>query len=74
MIDRSSSTQDVARATHLTLETLVYEVIQAAYRAPDVHPNPDADASASRIEALAVGALISRRVHVRGERVDCLVR
>ena len=38
---RSTSTQDVERSTHLTLrvEKLVYEVIQTAFRAFDVHPN-----------------------------------
>ena len=36
----STSTRDVEHSTHLTLrvEKLVYEVIQTAYRAFDVHP------------------------------------
>ena len=38
---RSTSTQDVERSTHLTLrvEKLVYDVIQTACCAFDVHPN-----------------------------------
>lgn len=46
--------QDVERSTYLTLEKLVYEIIQTAYRASDAHPNSNLDARASIIDAITV--------------------
>jgi len=45
---------DVERSTHLTLEKFVYEVIQTAYSASDVHLKSNSHASASRIEAITM--------------------
>ncbi|KAI9457510.1 tetrahydrobiopterin biosynthesis enzymes-like protein [Boletus coccyginus] len=50
----TASPLDVERSTYLTLEKLVYEIIQTAYRACDAHPNSTSDASASPVEAITV--------------------
>lgn len=44
--------QDIESSTHLTLEKLVYEIIQTAYRAS--HQSSNSGTSASRIEAITV--------------------
>ncbi|KAF8554064.1 hypothetical protein OG21DRAFT_1509385 [Imleria badia] len=45
---------DVERSTYLTLEKLIYEIIQTAYRASDAHPDSNSSTNPSRIDSITV--------------------
>ncbi|KAF8428468.1 tetrahydrobiopterin biosynthesis enzymes-like protein [Boletus edulis BED1] len=47
-------TTDIDRSSYLTLEKLVYEIIQTAYRTSDAQLNSNSDVSASRIDTITV--------------------